>query len=194
MKDVTLREAPLRFTSNLDHDDAARKADTLNLLPYAEAMRDFIHECETPVSIGIQGGWGVGRTTLMNMLRGSGNGWRPLSWATLIEVMEDIAFSPDTAEPSWNLASLMSRGWIKRDHQAKFFRSVWQTCKISIQEKKLFFRWLYGQHQWSDLPKAPSSYLDESFSLKTAYRLSSAKKPYSARRQKFSRRYQRAFG
>lgn len=73
MKDVTLREAPLRFTSNLGHDDAARKADTLNLLPYAEAMRDFIHECESPVSIGIQGGWGVGRTSLMNMLRGSGD-------------------------------------------------------------------------------------------------------------------------
>ena len=73
MKDVTLREAPLRFTSNLDHGDAAREADTLNLLPYAEAMRDFIQECESPISIGIQGGWGVGRTSLMNMLRGSGD-------------------------------------------------------------------------------------------------------------------------
>ena len=71
MKDVTLREAPLRFTTNLDQNDEARKADTLNLLPYAEAMRDFIHECESPISIGIQGDWGIGRTTLMNMLRGS---------------------------------------------------------------------------------------------------------------------------
>ena len=76
MKDVTLREAPLRFTSNLDQDDEARKADTLNLLPYAEAMRDFIHECETPMTIGIQGDWGVGRTSLMNMLRGSGDSQR----------------------------------------------------------------------------------------------------------------------
>ena len=74
MKDVTLREAPLRFTSNLEHGDEARKADTLNLLPYAEAMRDFIHDCESPVSIGIQGDWGIGRTSLMNMLRGSGDG------------------------------------------------------------------------------------------------------------------------
>ena len=72
MNDVTLREAPLSFTSNLDQDDKARKADTLNLLPYAEAMRDFIHECETPISIGIQGEWGIGRTSLMNMLRGDG--------------------------------------------------------------------------------------------------------------------------
>ncbi|MGB7453762.1 MAG: P-loop NTPase fold protein, partial [Lysobacterales bacterium] len=74
MSDVTLREAPLRFTSNLDEGDEARKTDTLNLLPYAEAMRDFIHDCETPLSIGIQGEWGIGRTSLMNMLRGSGDG------------------------------------------------------------------------------------------------------------------------
>ncbi len=74
MSDVTLREAPLKFSSNLDENDAARKADTLNLIPYAEALRDFIHECETPLTIGIQGDWGVGRTTLMNMLRGSDEG------------------------------------------------------------------------------------------------------------------------
>jgi len=71
MNDVTLREAPLRFTTNLGEDDEARKADTLNLLPYAEALRDYIHECETPMSIGIQGDWGIGRTSLMNMLRGT---------------------------------------------------------------------------------------------------------------------------
>ena len=74
MNDVTLREAPLRFTSNLGEGDEARNADTLNLLPYAEALRDFIHDCESPMTIGIQGDWGIGRTSLMNMLRGSGDG------------------------------------------------------------------------------------------------------------------------
>jgi len=74
MNDVTLREAPLRFSSGLGEGDEARKADTLNLIPYAEALRDFIHVCETPVSIGIQGEWGIGRTSLMNMLRGSEDG------------------------------------------------------------------------------------------------------------------------
>lgn len=73
MNDVTLREAPLGFTTNLNEDDEARQSDTLNLLPYAEALRDFIHECETPMSIGIQGDWGIGRTSLMNMLRGTGD-------------------------------------------------------------------------------------------------------------------------
>jgi len=74
MNDVTLREAPLRFSSNLGEGDEARKADTLNLLPYAEALRDFIHDCESPMTIGIQGDWGIGRTSLMNMLRGGGDG------------------------------------------------------------------------------------------------------------------------
>jgi len=74
MSDVTLCEVPLKFSSNLDENDAARKADTLNLIPYAEALRDFIHQCETPLTIGIQGDWGVGRTSLMNMLRGSVEG------------------------------------------------------------------------------------------------------------------------
>ena len=73
MNDVTLRETPLRFDSGLADEEQARKADTLNLLPYAEALRDFIHECEPPMTIGIQGDWGIGRTSLMNMLRGSGD-------------------------------------------------------------------------------------------------------------------------
>ena len=74
MNDVTLREAPLRFSSRLDEHDAARNSDTLNLIPYAEALRDFICDCETPLTIGIQGDWGIGRTSLMNMLRGSVDG------------------------------------------------------------------------------------------------------------------------
>ena len=74
MNDVTLREAPLSFTSNLGEGDEARKVDTLNLLPYAEALSEFIHDCESPMTIGIQGDWGIGRTSLMNMMRGSGDG------------------------------------------------------------------------------------------------------------------------
>lgn len=74
MSEVTLRETPLKFSSYLDENDAARNDDTLNLIPYAEALRDFIHDCETPLTIGIQGDWGIGRTSLMNMLRGNEHG------------------------------------------------------------------------------------------------------------------------
>ncbi|NIM69412.1 MAG: hypothetical protein GTN86_02195 [Xanthomonadales bacterium] len=71
MIDLSLREAPLTFETSLQKGEAERAHDTLKLLPYAEALRDFILGCETPMSIGIQGEWGVGKTTLMNMLRGS---------------------------------------------------------------------------------------------------------------------------
>lgn len=125
-------------------------------------------------------------------LRGSGNGWKPLCWGGLSEVLEEVAFSSDSHDAAWNLASLMSRGWIAREHQARFFKRVWQTCRLSLGQKKEFFRWLYGQHQWSGLPKAPSTYPEETFSLKVAYRLSSARRPYSSRREGFKRRTQQA--
>ena len=73
MTDFKLREAPLRFNENLESDEKARRKDTLNLLPYAEALADLIHRCETPITIGIQGEWGIGRTTIMNMIRGNGS-------------------------------------------------------------------------------------------------------------------------
>jgi hypothetical protein len=70
MNDSSLREAPLLFSSSLAEGHNERQRDTLNLLPYAEALRDFIQECDTPMTIGIQGDWGIGKTSLMNMLRG----------------------------------------------------------------------------------------------------------------------------
>lgn len=92
MSEVTLRETPLRFTSGLAEDDCARSADTLNLIPYAEALRDFIHECETPLTIGIQGDWGIGRTSLMNMLRGTEHGIQ----SGLLDATQCLAISFDS--------------------------------------------------------------------------------------------------
>jgi hypothetical protein len=71
MTDLSMREAPLTFRTSLAEGEAERQLDTLGLLPCAEGLRDFIQQCGTPVSIGIRGGPGVGKTTLMNMLRGS---------------------------------------------------------------------------------------------------------------------------
>lgn len=70
MTQPTLREAPLTFQSTLSDGHHERLSDTLNLLPYAEALRDFIQDCQTPMTIGVQGDWGIGKTSLMNMLRG----------------------------------------------------------------------------------------------------------------------------
>ncbi len=71
MNPPSLREAPLVFRSSLGDGHAERAHDTLNLLPYAEALAEYIQQCETPMTIGIQGDWGIGKTSLMNMLRGT---------------------------------------------------------------------------------------------------------------------------
>ena len=71
MSDPNLREAPLTFKSSLEEGQDELRYDTLKLLPYAQALRDFILECDTPMTIGIQGDWGIGKTSLMNMLRGT---------------------------------------------------------------------------------------------------------------------------
>lgn len=45
-----------------------QNSDQLKNSPYAEALAKFIERSDTPITIGIQGGWGSGKTSLMNML------------------------------------------------------------------------------------------------------------------------------
>lgn len=116
-------------------------------------------------------------------LQGSANRWDALAWNEVCIILEELIFVEATEEPAWQLACMMARGWLPSNLQTRFFRRVWQTCHVALEQKKLFFRWLYGQHTWPDLPKAPSSFPDENFSLKVAYRLSSSRRGYSRRRR-----------
>lgn len=43
--------------------------DLLGLDPHAAALASFIKKCSTPMTIGIQGDWGSGKTSLMNLIR-----------------------------------------------------------------------------------------------------------------------------
>lgn len=43
--------------------------DELNSMGYAAALADFIRNADTPVTIGIQGGWGSGKTSLFFLLK-----------------------------------------------------------------------------------------------------------------------------
>ncbi len=66
-----LQERPLEINTALQKTDKDEiDKDQLNLLPYARALKTFIEDCPTPMTIGIQGDWGTGKTSLLNMLRG----------------------------------------------------------------------------------------------------------------------------
>jgi hypothetical protein len=43
--------------------------DSLDVGMYANILSDFIRACETPITIGIQGDWGIGKTSLLYMVR-----------------------------------------------------------------------------------------------------------------------------
>lgn len=43
--------------------------DILEVRVYIESLSDFILECDTPMTIAIQGDWGSGKTSMMNMIR-----------------------------------------------------------------------------------------------------------------------------
>ncbi|MCB1178914.1 MAG: hypothetical protein KDK36_15120, partial [Leptospiraceae bacterium] len=45
------------------------KKDSIGNRYFASAMADFIFECDTPMTIGIQGDWGSGKTSLMKMIQ-----------------------------------------------------------------------------------------------------------------------------
>lgn len=47
----------------------SRDEESLELKPYVDAMIEFIKNCETPLTIGIQGDWGIGKTSFMNMVK-----------------------------------------------------------------------------------------------------------------------------
>lgn len=64
-----LQEKPIEHSKNQIIFD-----DTLEVIDYAKALVNFIETCSPPLTIGIQGDWGSGKTSLLNMIRGSAEG------------------------------------------------------------------------------------------------------------------------
>lgn len=64
-----LKEKPIdHIKGQIDYDD------TLEVIDYAKALVAFIEDCSPPITIGVQGDWGSGKTSLLNMIRGSADG------------------------------------------------------------------------------------------------------------------------
>ncbi len=59
MNDLRLIDSPLQ----------QRNHEALGVGMYADVLSDFIRNCETPITIGIQGDWGIGKTSMLNMVK-----------------------------------------------------------------------------------------------------------------------------
>jgi len=58
-----------KITSITDQPIRAVESDLLESEKYANALSSFIKESDTPLTIGMQGEWGTGKTSLMYMIR-----------------------------------------------------------------------------------------------------------------------------
>lgn len=59
MPNISLIDNPVKDVLN----------DALSTSSYAKALAEFTKECRTPMTIGIQGEWGSGKTSLLNMMQ-----------------------------------------------------------------------------------------------------------------------------
>lgn len=59
----------LRLYGGSDAPLGDNDVDALGFEPYVAALADFILNCDTPMTVAIQGDWGSGKTSLMNLIR-----------------------------------------------------------------------------------------------------------------------------
>lgn len=55
--------------SKIGFTDEAATEDLFGITNYIDGLVQFIENCETPMTISIQGSWGTGKTTVMNIVR-----------------------------------------------------------------------------------------------------------------------------
>ena len=58
----------------VDQPNANFDTDSLNVKPHADALTNFIERCDTPITIGVQGEWGSGKTSLLNLIENNLDG------------------------------------------------------------------------------------------------------------------------
>ena len=74
-----MEENKLNHIGIVDQPNANFESDSLNIKPHADALTNFIERCDTPITIGIQGEWGSGKTSLLNLIENNldGNNFIP---------------------------------------------------------------------------------------------------------------------
>ncbi len=69
-KNTSLQDLPIHSGGTNITKEQKVIGDSLNNKPYARALAEFIQSCDTPMTIGLQGDWGIGKTSMMNMIKG----------------------------------------------------------------------------------------------------------------------------
>ena len=59
----------MKNTGCPDKPVASISEDLFNVSTYVNGLCSFIRSCDTPMTISIQGDWGSGKTSMMNMMR-----------------------------------------------------------------------------------------------------------------------------
>ena len=67
---ASLQDLPVQASGNIAQKTKQIDEDTIGILPYAQALAKFIENCDTPMTVGLQGDWGIGKTSLMNLIKG----------------------------------------------------------------------------------------------------------------------------
>ncbi|MTK09596.1 MAG: hypothetical protein F8N38_21220 [Hungatella sp.] len=65
----TRRGYDFYMTGNTDRPIKKKEEDVLGIRKYVEGLSEFIRICDTPMTIAIQGDWGSGKTSFMNMIQ-----------------------------------------------------------------------------------------------------------------------------
>ena len=61
-------------------NDQPTEIDALDFMPYVETLADIIQTGNTPLTIGVFGGWGSGKTSLMKMVKNQLPGDFTVAW------------------------------------------------------------------------------------------------------------------
>lgn len=87
---ATNNDKPLNFeVGNRSNkiSELIQEKDFLATQDYSIALVEFIKECDTPMTIGIQGDWGIGKTSMMSMIKaqiiGSNNSSRKANFGVV---------------------------------------------------------------------------------------------------------------
>lgn len=65
-----IKDVPIKIEKDdVDKKSNLQKKDSLRAAKYADALAKFIKHADTPVTIGIQGGWGSGKTSLFSIIQ-----------------------------------------------------------------------------------------------------------------------------